>query len=115
MGATIFNVYISHPAGSDEAKLAHIQALMVRINNKTNVISMGDFNSRENSTYYNASVAVLQDVWLTKLSGGVDGPSFDLLERIDHIFVSFSFTVLEAWYITDPQSDHPALWTDIQF
>ena len=115
VGATIFNVYISHPAGSDEAKLAHIQALMDRISGKTNVISMGDFNSRENSTYYNASVAVLQDVWLTKLSGGVDGPSFDLLERIDHIFVSLSFTVLEAWYITDPQSDHPALWTDIQF
>ncbi|MFX1376223.1 MAG: endonuclease/exonuclease/phosphatase family protein [Promethearchaeota archaeon] len=115
VGATIFNVYVSHPAGSDEAKLAHIQALMDRISGKPNVISMGDFNSRENSTYYNASVAVLQDVWLTKLSGGIDGPSFDVAERIDHIFVSLSFTVTETWYITDPQSDHPALWTNIQF
>ncbi|MFW9880284.1 MAG: endonuclease/exonuclease/phosphatase family protein [Candidatus Thorarchaeota archaeon] len=114
VGETIFNVYASHPDGSDAAKLAHIQALIARINGKTNVISMGDFNSRENSTYYNISVSVLQDVWLTKLSGGVDGPSFNLLERIDHIFVSHSFTVLETWYITDPQSDHPALWTEIQ-
>jgi len=115
VGATIFNIYVSHPAGSDDAKLAHIQALMERINDKTNVISMGDFNSRENSTYYNESVSVLKDVWLNKTSGGVVGPSFDLSERIDYIFVSPSFTVLEAWYITDPQSDHPALWTEIQF
>ncbi len=115
VGATIFNVYVSHPAGSDDAKLAHIQALMDRISGKTNVISMGDFNSRENSICYNASVSVLQDVWLTKLSGGVDGPSFDLSDRIDYIFVSPSFNVSEAWYITDPQSDHPALWTEIQF
>ncbi|MFX1281766.1 MAG: endonuclease/exonuclease/phosphatase family protein [Promethearchaeota archaeon] len=115
VGTTIFNIYISHPAGGDDAKLAHIQALMDRINGKTNVISMGDFNSRENSTYYNASVALLQDVWLTKLSGGIDGPSYDISERIDYIFVSLTFTVSETWYITDPQSDHPALWTEIQF
>ena len=115
VGSTIFNIYISHPAGSDDAKLAHIQALMDRISGKTNVISMGDFNSQENSTYYNASVAVLQDVWLTKLLGGIEGPSYDVSERIDHIFVSLTFTVLEAWYITDPQSDHPTLWTEIQF
>ena len=88
---------------------------MDRISGKTNVISMGDFNSQENSTYYNASVAVLQDVWLTKLLGGIEGPSYDVSERIDHIFVSLTFTVLEAWYITDPQSDHPTLWTEIQF
>lgn len=115
VGTTRFNVYINHPAGSDDAKLAHIQALMDRISGKTNVISMGDFNSHENSTFYNASVAVLQDVWLTKSSGGVDGPSFDLSDRIDYIFVSLSFTVLEARYITDPQSDHPALWAELQF
>ncbi|MFX0083554.1 MAG: endonuclease/exonuclease/phosphatase family protein [Candidatus Hodarchaeota archaeon] len=115
VGTIIFNVYVSHPAGSNDAKLAHIQALMNRISGKINVISMGDFNSRENSTYYNESVSVLQDVWLTKLSGGVDGPIFDLSERIDHIFISLTFTVLEAWYITDPQSDHPALWSEIQF
>jgi len=115
VGATTFNVYVSHPAGSDYAKLAHIEGLMDRISGKSNVISMGDFNSREDSIYYNMSVAILQDAWLAKWPTGVDDNSLDMSDRIDHIFVSLSFTVLETRYITDPQSDHPAQWTEIQF
>ena len=52
---------------------------------------------------------------LGELSGGVDDTSFDLSERIDYIFISLSFTFLEAWYISGPQSDHPALWAEIEF
>ncbi len=115
VGSTIFNVYVNHPAGSDEAKLAHIEGLMDRLSSKTNVISMGDFNSRENSIYYNMSVSVLQDVWLTQWPTGVDDNGLDMSDRIDHIFVSLSFTVLETRFITDSQSDHPALWSEIQF
>ena len=117
VGATIFNVYVSHPAGSGDVHLAHMQALMDRIGGKTNVISMGDFNAENDTIYYGMSDAVLQDVWVTAASRGVDGTSFDLSERIDHIFVSPSFTVLETRYIGIPESesDHPALWTEIQF
>ena len=61
------------------------------------------------------SVAILQDAWLAKWPSGVDDNSLDMSDRIDHIFVSLSFTVLETRYITDPQSDHPAQWTEIQF
>ena len=115
VGTTIFNVYVNHPAGSDDAKLAHIEGLMDQLSGKTNVISMGDFNSRENSIYYNMSVSVLQDVWLTQWPSGVDDNGLDMSDRIDHIFVSLSFTVLETRFITDSQSDHPALYTEIQF
>jgi len=115
VGATIFNVYVNHPAGSAEAKLAHMQALMNRISGKTNVISMGDFNTEIDTIYYNMSVAVLQDAWVTKLSGGIVGDCSGLSEGIDHIFVSPGFTVLETRYICVPESDHPALWTEIQF
>ncbi|NVM36446.1 MAG: endonuclease/exonuclease/phosphatase family protein [Candidatus Lokiarchaeota archaeon] len=115
VGTTIFNVYVNHPAGSDDAHLAHMQVLMNRISGKTNVISMGDFNTEPNTIYYNMSVAVLQDTWVNATSRGVDGPIFDLAERIDHIFVSTTFTVEETRYINYPESDHPAVWTEIQF
>ncbi|TKJ24179.1 MAG: hypothetical protein CEE43_00415 [Promethearchaeota archaeon Loki_b32] len=117
VGTTIFNVYVSHPAGSDEVHLAHMQALMDRISGKTNVISMGDFNAENDTIYYGMSIAVLQDVWVTAASRGVDGTSLVLSERIDHIFVSLSFTVSETRYISVPESesDHPALWTEIHF
>ncbi len=115
IGATIFNVYVNHPAGSDDAKSAHMQALLDRISGKINVISMGDFNFKNDSTYYDDITAELQDTWVNASSRGVDGASYDLSERIDHIFVSFSFTVLETRFINVPESDHPALWTEIQF
>jgi endonuclease/exonuclease/phosphatase family metal-dependent hydrolase len=115
IGTTIFNVFVSHPAGSDDAKLAHITSLMDRIGAKTHVISMGDFNSRQDSIYYNMSVSVLQDSWLEIWPTGIDDTSLDMSNRIDHIFVSMDITVLETRFITDPQSDHPALWTEISF
>ena len=117
IGTTTFNVFVSHPAGSDDAKLAHISGLMDRIGAKTHVISMGDFNSREDSVYYNMSVSVLQDTWLEIWPTGVDDNSLDMSDRIDHIFVSIDFTVLETRFIPipDSQSDHPALWTDISY
>ncbi|MFX1306097.1 MAG: endonuclease/exonuclease/phosphatase family protein [Promethearchaeota archaeon] len=115
VGSILFNVYINHPSGSADVKQAHMETLMNRISGKTNVISMGDFNSRNNTIYYNMSIAVLQDAWENALSRGVDGNSFDLADRIDHIFISTTFTVLETRYINVPESDHPAVWTEIQF
>jgi endonuclease/exonuclease/phosphatase family metal-dependent hydrolase len=115
IGATIFNVYVNHPAGNDDAHLVHMQTLMDRIGAKTNVISMGDFNTEPNTIYYNMSVAVLKDAWVNASSRGVDGASYDISERIDHIFVSLSFTVLETRYLNYPVSDHPAVWTELQF
>lgn len=109
------NVYISHPAGSHEAKLAHIEAIMNHIDGKDNVISMGDFNSRPNSIYYNYSVAELKDTWVVANESTIIGSTedFEIERRIDHIFVSNDFEVLKTQYITEPQSDHPALWTEI--
>ena len=115
VGATTFNVYVNHPAGSDDAFSAHMQALMDRISGKTNVISMGDFNTENDTIYYDMSVALLQDTWVNATLRDVDGTIFDLAERIDHIFVSTTFTVLETRYINVPESDHPAVWTKIQF
>ncbi|MHA1511511.1 MAG: endonuclease/exonuclease/phosphatase family protein, partial [Promethearchaeota archaeon] len=119
VGDRVFNVFNNHPAGSDEAKLAHIEAVMDIIDNENldNVVSMGDFNSRENSTYYNASVAVLKDTWLSLYPSGIDDNGLNMTRRIDHVFVSQDFSVESAIYIPDPESqtDHPVYWVTISW
>ncbi|MHA1455735.1 MAG: endonuclease/exonuclease/phosphatase family protein [Promethearchaeota archaeon] len=109
VGTEIFNVYINHPAGEHEAKLAHITTLMDRIGSKTRVISMGDFNFIE---YYNLTVPPLQDAWLTIFPTGI-GDGLNMSDRIDHIFLSSDITVVDANYDIEPQSDHPAHWAEI--
>jgi len=113
IGSDVFNVWINHPAGGHEAKLAHITAIMNRIGSKTRVISMGDFNFRQDSEYYNLTLATLQDAWLARWPTGVDDNGLNMSSRIDHIFLSGEFTVVDARYVTDPQSDHPAHWAEI--
>ncbi len=115
VGATIFNVYVNHPDGNTNAKAAHMQALLDRISGKTNVISLGDFNFRNDTIYYSNIVTELQDTWVNASLRGVDGMSYDLADRIDYIFVSSTFTVSETRYINNLESDHPAVWTEIQF
>ncbi len=117
VGDTIFDVFNSHPDGSDDAKLIHSQTLMSHIGFLSNVISMGDFNSRENSTYYNASTAVLIDSFLSLYPDHFDENGVNRTRRIDHIFVSPKFIIKEAHYISSPESqtDHPVHWIVIEF
>lgn len=114
VGTEIFNVYVSHPDGTDEAKLTHITTLMDRIGSKNRVISMGDFNFHQFSEYYNITSPPLQDAWLTMFPTAV-GYGLNMTDRIDHIFLSSDITVIDARYIVDPQSDHPAHWAEIQW
>ena len=113
VGGTDLTVFVNHPAGNDDAKLAHMNELMRRvnnsINNSENVISMGDFNTKENSTFYNMSVATLVDSWRD------DNPSTLMPDRIDYIFVDNELGILETGVIEKPQSysDHDTYWTEI--
>ena len=115
IGATILNVYVNHPDGNADAKAAHMQALLDRMSGKTNIISLGDFNFRNNTAYYDSIVAELQDAWVNATTRGVDGLSYDLADRIDHIFVSPTFKVNQTRYINNLESDHPAVWSELQF
>ena len=117
IGSDIFYVYDSHPDGSDAAKLAHMTTLLDQIGTKNKVIAMGDYNLRENESLYTLINSTLQDAWKTRWPTGVDsrGVSIDLYNRIDYIFLSHDFTVVDTSYITDPQSDHPAHWAIIQW
>ncbi|MFO8017130.1 MAG: endonuclease/exonuclease/phosphatase family protein [Promethearchaeia archaeon] len=113
MGDKSCVVFVNHPAGSQETKLAHVNALKERAKGRENVIALGDFNFRQDSVYYNEVVSTLDDAWLEKWPNATDDLGLNMTDRIDHIFISEDFSVNKARFITEPQSDHPALWSQV--
>lgn len=134
---TIIN---SHPAGKEKAKHEHIDLVAKLAKENALVIAMGDYNFRQDSPYYNKITGILSDSWLTLYPdaiGPVDHDKLDLsfenrnnssgllLEngkldmkgRIDHIFLSKAFEVMESHYIPAPESetDHPAHWAIVRW
>jgi endonuclease/exonuclease/phosphatase family metal-dependent hydrolase len=75
---------------------------------------MGDFNFRPGTAQYQLTRETLADAWLLRWPDGVDGQGRSFSRRIDHVFVSPGMVVVDAQYITDPQSDHPALVVEIE-
>jgi endonuclease/exonuclease/phosphatase family metal-dependent hydrolase len=109
VGTTVFNVAVHHPAGdSNQIRIDQNLEMLTQVEGLSNVIFMGDFNYRPYTQMYND----------TLIAGLVD--SYNLmygtpaLDNIDHIFMSSGITVLDAQYIEEGQSDHPAYWIEIQ-
>jgi len=108
-GETIFLVN-NHPAGSDSAMQSHLNMLIKLVQQNDRIIAMGDFNFEPSSPFYNQITATLIDSWL-----------YDKLEsagkRIDYIFLSKNFKVMESNVIPSPESasDHPVYSTVIEF
>lgn len=119
-------LYNNHPAGSDTVMNAHADMLVKEIAKGGPVIATGDFNSRPNEAPYKAIAAVLHDAWATlhpdakgpgySLETGQEEGEIDMTRRIDHIFFSDDFEVLEAHYVLPPESqtDHPAHWARLR-
>jgi endonuclease/exonuclease/phosphatase family metal-dependent hydrolase len=120
----------SHPAGGKEAKQAHVDALVDRVREYDHIIAVGDYNFRQDSPWYATVADVLIDPWLQlhpdatgprhPAIGQTDPPSeepLDMTRRIDHIFLSDTFNIEEAWYVPVPQSetDHPAHWVVVSW
>jgi endonuclease/exonuclease/phosphatase family metal-dependent hydrolase len=80
---------------------------------KDNVILMGDFNFRPYQAPYPLTTNILAEAWLQKWPQGVEDSGLSMDDRIDYIFVSPGTAVLDARYLTDPQSDHPALYVEL--
>jgi hypothetical protein len=107
------------------------------------VVAVGDYNSRPRDEAYRIIAGQLTDSWLERYPDGVgllhgrlrphgkpsdwhdsssgevsaSGDSIALPERIDHIFVSKPFRVLESYFLPAPysQTDHPAHWSVVTF
>lgn len=140
MGDQKITIINSHPAGNEKAKTAHIETVAQIAKQNKLTIALGDYNFRQNSPYYRIITKNMNDAWLSlypdaigpvdtsmldwsiknrKNSGGQLLPNGkqDMKNRIDHIFLSNSFKVLEAHYLPAPESetDHPAHWAVVEW
>jgi endonuclease/exonuclease/phosphatase family metal-dependent hydrolase len=111
-GGRLWNVYVTHLGNG--GPLVQQAAILEGVQGQENVILMGDFNFRPDSEQYAQTTALLEDAWLLRWPEGVDdqGRRFD--RRIDHVFVSPGTAVGEADYLTEPESDHPALVVEVE-
>jgi endonuclease/exonuclease/phosphatase family metal-dependent hydrolase len=105
-------VYVTH-LGND-GPIVQQEAVLQEAAGKENVILMGDFNFRPDSAQYQRTREAFEDAWLLRWPEGVDGRGRSFPRRIDHVFVSPGTAVVDAQYITEPESDHPALVVEIE-
>ncbi len=111
VGSEVLNVYVTH-LGND-GPIVQQEAILSEVEARERVVLMGDFNFRPDSAQYRTTTRALDDAWLLRWPEGVDGRGRRFDRRIDHIFLSPGMTVSDAEYITDPESDHPALAVEI--
>ena len=113
----IFTIYNVHPDGSDAAKLIFVNSLIERSRDKPDVIALGDYNLRDYEEPYQRMAGVYANVWTSIYPSkiGADGTDMSGKNRIDHIFISKSLNVQDAFYILPPASatDHPVHWAEI--
>jgi endonuclease/exonuclease/phosphatase family metal-dependent hydrolase len=115
VGSRTFTVYVTHTYGRTSAKVILQNDVLDAASGKNNVIFMGDFNFGPFGEPYNVTTAVLDDSWWLKWPTGSNGLGETNNGHVDHIFLSPGTTVSDCQYVTDPQSDHPAYWADIQW
>jgi len=109
VGTTTFNVAVHHPAGdSGQIRVDQNLEMLTQVEGLSNVIFMGDFNYKPYTQMYNDTLSA----GLVDSYGVMYG--IPALDNIDHIFLSSGATVLDAQYIEEGQSDHPAYWIEIQ-
>ena len=128
----------SHPSGSVPRR-CHALELVRQAGAYEYVISVGDYNSRPGDEAYQIVAGQLKDSWMEKYPDGVgllhaqlrphgeaagrhdsssgqvseSGNTIAMPDRIDHIFISRPFRVLEDYFLPTPasQTDHPAHWS----
>ncbi|MFX0056429.1 MAG: endonuclease/exonuclease/phosphatase family protein [Promethearchaeota archaeon] len=115
VGSSTFTVYVTHTSGRTSAKVILQSDVLEAASGKTNVIFMGDFNFRPHTEPYNITTTVLNDSWWVRWPTGISSQGEDNTNEIDLIFLSPGIAVADCQYETDPQSDHPAYWADIQW
>jgi endonuclease/exonuclease/phosphatase family metal-dependent hydrolase len=107
-----FNVYVTH-LGNDGPIVQQEQVLQL-VQGKQNVLLMGDFNFRPDTEQYRlTTTGMLGDAWLLARSQIAPSQPDELERRIDYLYVSPGIVIIEAQYLTGPQSDHPALVANI--
>jgi len=108
------NVFVTHLGNG--GPVIQQEQVLDEVNGHDDVILMGDFNFRPNTTQYNKTVVILKDSWESAASSSLgDIPKdFKPEKRIDHIFVSNKTDVSKCVYFGAQNSDHPAFSAVLQ-
>jgi len=124
VGTTTFNIFITHlgnyvNTSVSRAQIIQQENILSRIEGKSNVILMGDFNFIPNTEQYNITTAILDDCWEVadnSILGTLPTSWIPRLpaERIDHMFVSPGIIISSCQYFGGTASDHPAVMVEIQ-
>ncbi|MFO7976298.1 MAG: endonuclease/exonuclease/phosphatase family protein [Candidatus Hydrogenedentota bacterium] len=129
-GGRRIGLFNSHPAGPQEVKMAHAEALVKECAQYDYVITMGDHNTRPDSPAYAVVAEILSETWLQKYPDGTgqahplwpestpENRDYDIsTRRIDYIFASPNFEIVESFYVLSPESetDHPAHWSVLRW
>ncbi|HEY52610.1 MAG TPA: hypothetical protein G4N94_04055 [Caldilineae bacterium] len=108
VGEQSYTVFVTH-LGNGGPMIQQEQFLEL-VEGKDNVIAMGDWNFRPDSEQYALTTTSLADSWLLAWPDWTDDQGQNPRpHKIDHIFVTPSASVLDAAFIDDPASDHPAV------
>jgi endonuclease/exonuclease/phosphatase family metal-dependent hydrolase len=100
-----FNVFVTHLGNG--GPIVQQEAILSDVAGVENLILMGDFNFRPDTEQYRLTTEMLDDSWV------LAGVGTEVENRIDHIFVSPGTQVVETRYLESPESDHPAMVTEI--
>jgi len=107
-----YNVYVTH-LGNGGPIIQQEQVLQL-VDGKENVLLMGDFNFRPDTDQYRLTTASLRDAWLLGWPQSNQSQGIDASDRIDYLFISPEMQIIQSRFLTGPESDHPALVTDIE-
>ena len=115
VGGKIFTIFVTHLGNG--GPIFQQENVMKVVQNKENVILMGDFNFRPDTDSYHITTDILKDSWLLKWPFGNESQGIDPARRIDYIFMSPSSNIhiVDSTYLPGTQSDHPALVTQIEW
>jgi endonuclease/exonuclease/phosphatase family metal-dependent hydrolase len=109
-----YNVFVTH-LGNGGPIIQQEQVLQL-VESKENVLLMGDFNFKPDTDQYRLTTSMLSEAGalLLRYPEYLSHQGVDPSRRIDYLFVSNGLKIIDYRYLTGPQSDHPALVTDIE-
>jgi endonuclease/exonuclease/phosphatase family metal-dependent hydrolase len=112
VGGQNYHIYVTHLGNG--GPVIQQEGVLQLVHGLDKVILVGDFNFRPDSESYRLTTPQLVDSWLKKWPAGDPEQGVDPADRIDHIFLSPDLIVAEARFLAEPDSDHPALYADIE-
>ena len=116
VSGTTYKVYVTHLGNG--GPIFQMEQMLDLMRGQENIIAMGDFNFRPYEEQYAITTAEYDDAY-THASDSIapttwgDNETFDIGERIDHVFVSPGIPVQFVEYFTEPESDHPGLFVEL--